>query len=256
MLCHHVNLLRTTTIYTFDKRIFWYMTRVISLGLGSFFRKGGKSPPGAISLTSINLRFGTDMHAISGREFKDEVFTIEVPFHNKMGSGLLPDNLKGPDISINEITVEKPFELVEVTPKPPTNVAYMSSANFTLKIRALTPNYSGPLTITFATDSKDNVNIDVQKILLSDGTKKVEIEDTANNMILKKSQIIRRDIQVYKILKYGKRVDNIEVNKPFQIVSSEPAVPFTVDKKDSYMVKLFIKCPEFNYAGPLELTFV
>lgn len=225
------------------------------MDLSSIFKRGGRPQPNAITLTSINLRFGADMHAIAGKEFDKEVFTIEVPFYNKMGSGLLPDNLKGPDISINEITVEKPFELVEANPRPPVSVAYMSSANFKLRIKATTLNYSGPLTITFGTDSKENVNIDVQKILLSDGTKKVEIEETANNMILKKSQIIRRDIQVYKILKYGKRIERIEANEPFQIVSSEPGVPFVVDRKDSYMIKLYIKCPEFNYAGPLELTF-
>jgi hypothetical protein len=229
---------------------------VILLDLGSILDKikGKSTQQNTVTLTSINLRFGADVHAISGREFRGDTFNIDVPFHNRMGSGLLPDNIKGPGISIKEITVDRPFELLEVSPKPPIEVAYMSSTNFSLRIKALTLNYSGPMTITFNTDSKENVNIDIQKILLSDGTRKVELEDTTSNMILKKSQIIRRDIQIYKILKYGKKVEKIEVNEPFQIV--EPTTSFTVDKKDSYIIKLFIKCPDFNYAGPLEITFL
>jgi hypothetical protein len=216
---------------------------------------GKSAKPQGVILTSINLKLGADVHAINGREITEEVFQLDIPFHNKIGSGLLPSHLKGPDMTINDILIEKPFELLESSPKTPLNVPYMASTPFTLKIRAPKGSYSGPLSITFSTDSKDNVNIDVKKMTLIDGQKTTDIEDTATNMILKKSQIIRRDIQVYKILKYGRVVEKVEINKPFEVVSTDPATPFTVDRKDSYIIKIFLKCPDFNYAGPMEISF-
>ncbi len=216
---------------------------------------GRPSKPEGVTLTSINLKLGADVHALNGREITEEVFRLDIPFQNKIGSGLLPSHLKGPDMTINDILVEKPFELLESSPKTPLNVPYMASMPFSLRIRAPKGSYSGPLSITFDTDSKDNVNIDVKKMTLIDGQRTADIEDTATNMILKKSQIIRRDIQVYKILKYGRRVEKVEINKPFEVVSTDPATPFTVDRKDSYIIKIFLKCPDFNYAGPMEITF-
>lgn len=217
--------------------------------------RGKSKEPSSVNLTSITLKFGGDTHALGGREIKEQVFDLDIPFQNKMGSGLLPDNLKGPEITINEIKVEKPFELVKASPQPPLNIAYLGSTHFKLKIRIPTPNYSGPLAITFGTDSKDNVNIDVERMVLIDGTKRTELDGTKVNMILKKQQIIRRDIQAYNILKHGRTVHEVKINKPFEIVSIDPPAPFTVDKKDSYVLKMYIKCPEFNYAGPMEISF-
>jgi len=226
------------------------------LALTDFLKRisGRNSPQAGITLTSINLKFGADVHAIAGREIKEQVFRLEIPFQNKIGSGLLPDNLKGPEITINDVLIERPFELVDASPKTPLNVAYMSRTVFKLQIKG-PPSYTGPLSITFSTDSKDNVNIDVEKVTLIDGDRRADVEDTAVNMILKKSQIVRRDVQVYKILKYGRTVEKVGINKPFEIVSSDPPFPFTVDRKDSYIIKLYIKCPDFNYAGPMEISF-
>ena len=227
------------------------------MGILDVFKKlGGKSREKAVmTLTSINLKFGADVHALGGRELNEQVFDLDIPFKNTIGSGLLPDNLKGPSVTINGITVEKPFELLSISPKPPISVGYLSSTLFKMKLRAPMLNYTGPLSITFVTDGSDNVNIDVKKITLVDGGRRADIEDTTANMILKKSQIVRRDIQAYKILKYGRTVSGISINKPFEVVSTEPAVPFAVDRNDSYIIKIFIKCPEFNYAGPMEISF-
>lgn len=227
------------------------------MGLLDIFRgfRGKPAGKGAITLTSINLKFGADVHALAGREIKEQVFSLDIPFKNTIGSGLLPDNLKGPSITINEIAVERPFELVSVSPNPPLSVSYLSSTLFRIKLRSPMLNYTGPLSITFVTEGKDNVNVDVKKVTLLDGGKSADIEETAANMILKKSQIVRRDIQAYKILKYGREVQSVSINKPFEIVSTEPAAPFTVDRRDSYIIKMFIKCPDFNYAGPMEISF-
>lgn len=226
------------------------------LAFGDFLKRlRGKKGSVSITLTGITLKFGGDHHALAGREIKEQVFPLDIPFQNKMGSGLLPDNLKGPDIRISEIKADLPFELLEVSPHPPVSVPYLSSQMFKLRVKSPSINYTGPLAIAFNTDSKENVNIDVSKLVLVDGKNKAEVEESSNNMILKRSQIIRRDIQVYKILKYGRKVSSLSINKPFEIASSEPAAPFTVDRKDSYVVKVFIKCPDFNYSGPLEISF-
>ena len=217
--------------------------------------KKNKKSKASIFLTSINLRFGSDVHALSGKEVEGQEFELEIPFKNTMGSGLLPDHLKGPGIKITSISTDVPFQILSTEPKTPISVDYLSSLVFRVRLRSPTTNYTGPVTISFNTESGDNVNIDLNKVVLVDGTLRVDIEDTASNMILKKSQIIRRDIQVYKILKYGRSVSAVKANDPFEVVSSEPSMPFIVDKKDSYVIKLYIKCPDFNYAGPLELSF-
>ena len=228
------------------------------LGITEIFKrlKGNKTPGKSITLTSINLRFGSDVHALQGMEFDKEEFELKIPFKNTMGSGLLPDNLKGPEITIKKVSVDSPFQLVGLSPETPLSVGYLESTNFNVRLRSPSPNYTGPVTVSFETDTSENVNIDLNKVVLIKDNIRREIEDTAANMILKKSQIIRRDIQVYKILKYNQAVSSVKANPPFEIVSSEPAAPFTIDRKDSYVIKLFIKCPDFNYAGPLEITFM
>ncbi len=195
------------------------------------------------------------MHALSGRIVEGQEFYLEIPFKNRMGSGMLPSHLKGPSITIKEIRVDKPFGLVSSEPAAPLSVPYMGDMLFGIRVKAPGGNYTGPLTITFESEKSDDVNIDIEKITLTDGSRSVEVEDTSSNMILKKSQIIRRDMQAYKILSFGQQVAGISAAKPFEVVSTEPKVPFSVDRKDSYIIKIYIKCPDFNYSGPLELRF-
>ena len=225
------------------------------MGIKDMIKRIAGTKPAAITLTSINLKLGSDVHAMGGREVESGVFSLDVPFRNRVGSGLLPQNLKGPDMVISGISVDRPFELVGVEPEPPASVPYLGSATFHLRISAPMQNYSGPITITFLTDSSDNVNIDVKKLVLTRGARSADVEESTGNMMLKKSQIIRRDIQAYKILGYGTDVKGITVNKPFEVVSTEPQVPFKIDRKDSYVVKVYVKCPDFSYAGPMEIGF-
>ena len=131
------------------------------------------------------------MHALSGKEVEGQEFELEIPFKNTMGSGLLPDHLKGPGIKITSISTDVPFQILSTEPKTPISVDYLSSLVFRVRLRSPTTNYTGPVTISFNTESGDNVNIDLNKVVLVDGTLRVDIEDTASNMILKKSQIIR-----------------------------------------------------------------
>lgn len=208
-----------------------------------------------VILTSINIRFGGHVHGLGGRELESQEFRLDIPFQNRLGNGILPDNLRGPDITISDIRVEKPFELLDTAPRLPVDVAYMKSRIFSLKIKAPAANYSGPLTISFGTESGENIKVDIEKVVLVDGGRSVDLENSTEAMTIRKSQIFRRAIQLYKILSYGRRVNGIEVNRPFSIAETTPKPPFTVDKKDSYIVTLFIKCPDFDYAGPLEIIF-
>lgn len=232
-----------------------YLGKIFDLFKG----KAGKDEKVAsgpnVAITNINLKLGVDVHSLPGMEPKEQVFNLPIPFQNKLGKGLLPDNLKGPPITVSLITVEKPFELVDIAPKPPVEVDYLSKKMFDLRIRAPNANYTGPLTIKFDTESKDNIDLNIQKMVLIDSTKTFDVEESAINMRIKKSQIFKRDIQLYKILSYGRKLESIEVNAPFELSSTEPKLPLLLDKEDSYVVTLFIKCPDFNYVGPLEIKF-
>ena len=145
--------------------------------------KNNKAQGKSITLTSINLRFGSDVHALQGKEFDKEEFELKIPFKNTIGSGLLPDNIKGPEITIKKISVDSPFQLTQLSPKPPLKVGYLSSTSFNMRLRSPSPNYTGPVTISFETDTSDNVNIDINKVVLIKGDMRREIEDTATNMI-------------------------------------------------------------------------
>ncbi len=205
-------------------------------------------------ITSINIRLGGDVHSLGGREV-GETFDIDIPFKNKMGSGLLPENLKGPDVTISSITVDKPFELIAINPGLPAEVPYMSESRFALRIKSPGGSYNGPLMVRFETGSTDNIDVSIARIMLSKGAKRVELESSASSMNIKKGQVFRRDIQLYKVLSLGDRINNIEVSRPFALVSTDPALPLSIDVKDSYILKMFIKCPDFSYAGELEIAF-
>ncbi len=225
------------------------------MALSDFLKGKIKKDGGAATtLTSINIRLGGDIHSLPGRDV-DKTFIVNIPFKNKMGSGLLPDNLKGPDVTINSITIDRPFELLEVSPELPCNVPFMSEEKFTLRIKAPEGSYNGPLLVRFDTGNKDSIDIKMSRIILTHGTKSVELESGATSMNVKKGQVFRRDIQLYKILSFDQKINSIEVSKPFGFVLSEPNVPLVVDKKDSYVMNIFIKCPDFSYAGELEIKF-
>ena len=206
------------------------------------------------TLTSVNIRLGGDVHSLPGRDV-GEVFNLDIPFRNRMGSGLLPENLKGPDMTVSSITVDRPFMLLGVSPSLPLNVQHMSEAKFTLSIKAPGGSYTGPLLIRFDTGSDDNIDVKISRMMLASGARRVELEGSTSSMNVKKGQAFRRDIQLYKVLSFQQKVNAIEVSKPFELVSSDPSPPFTIDKKDSYITKLYIKCPDFGYAGEVEIRF-
>lgn len=221
-----------------------------------FLKRSGRTGRGSLqtSITSINIRLGGDIHSLAGRDV-GETFDIDIPFKNKIGSGLLPSDLKGPDVTVSGITVDKPFELLEVRPSVPFSVPYMSEERFSLKIRSPKGSYNGPLLVRFETGSEDSIDVSIARIMLRRGGKRVELEGSTSSMNVRKGQVFRRDIQLYKVLSFGDRISRIEVSRPFELVSTDPGTPFAVDVKDSCVMKIFIKCPDFGYAGELEIAF-
>ncbi|MGC8479046.1 MAG: hypothetical protein ACP5M9_00010 [Candidatus Micrarchaeia archaeon] len=206
------------------------------------------------TITAVNIRFGGDVHSLPGMDV-DETFTFQLPFQNTIGNGLLPDNLKGPTINVEKITVEKPFTLLDINPKLPTEVPYLTKMKFDLKIKAPEGNYSGPMLIKLETNSKDNIDLNISKIILTTNNKKVELEESMFSMNIKKGQPFKKDIQLYKVLSYNTKVSVVKINEPFEIISIKPGVPFILDKKDSYVANIVIKAPNFNYAGEMEIGF-
>ncbi|MCL4375256.1 hypothetical protein M1394_00445 [Candidatus Marsarchaeota archaeon] len=217
---------------------------------GRFFKKREER----INLTSINLKFMGETHGLPGREVPRGDFELELPFQNKIGSDLLPDSIKGPPIKINKITVSKPFSLVSISPELPQEIPYMERKMFRLKLNA-DLRYSGPILIDFGNDPSDAISLGISKISLVCGSNRTDLEETSSILKVQKSQVLMKEIQLYRVLGYNEHVSSISVNKPFTLLSSDPKPPFNVDKKDSFRIKIFVKAPAFDYSGPLEIVF-
>jgi hypothetical protein len=212
-----------------------------------------KSAKSKVTISSVNLKFMGNSHSLGGMEVNSGIFDYTIPFQNKMGSSLLPDNLKGPSMRISSITVSAPFKLIEVNPKLPVDVPYMSKTSFTLKIQAPSVTYEGPISINFGNDSSENIAISVQKVILMHSGKSVDLENSEMVATMQKSQLFKKEIQLYKIISFNDHVNSIEVGKPFELVSVSPNLPITADKKDSYIISLYIKAPQFSYSGNMEI---
>ncbi len=221
--------------------------------LGRLF--GRKKAGTNITVTSINLKFMGNSHAIDGMHVSKPEFDIDIPFQNKMGSGLLPEGMKGPKMVVSAIAVAEPFRLVDVSPKLPVEVGFMSKVIFRIKVRAPDMTYEGPLSINFGNEASNNVTISLKKVTLHHKDRDVELEDSAVTSAMQKSQLFCEKIQLYKVVSLGDVVSRIEVSRPFEIVSTDPKLPIKADRKDSYIVSLYMKCPDFSYAGDLDITF-
>jgi hypothetical protein len=196
-----------------------------------------------------------EMHSIGGKTVSERIFELSIPFQNKIGSDLLPDMLKGPKLSLAKIEVSPPFQLIEFSPKLPLDIGFMDKAIFKLKIKAPDVTYEGPLTINFGNESKEVIAMSIDKIMLTAKGRTVDLEDSSMTMGMQKGQLFKKSIQLYKVFSYGDTVNAIEVSKPFELINTEPKLPFRLDTKDSYIASIYIKAPDFSYAGSLEVSF-
>jgi hypothetical protein len=216
---------------------------------------GKRSSAARVTVTSINLKFMGNSHGLDGMEINAPEFDVSIPFQNKMGSGLLPDNLKGPPLRITKIVVGEPFALLDVSPKLPVEVQYMGRIMFKLRIRAPPVTYEGPLSINFGNDSAENITINIKKVMLHYKEKAVELEESSIGASMQKSQLFKESIQLYKIVSLGDAISSVQVSRPFELVSTDPKLPVRADRKDSYILGMYLKCPDFSYAGDLDITF-
>ncbi|MDE1861014.1 MAG: hypothetical protein KGH72_04855 [Candidatus Micrarchaeota archaeon] len=213
-----------------------------------------RNQPG-VKVTAVNIKFLGETHGLAGLTPPGNVFSYDLPFQNKIGSDLLIDDLKGPKMTVSGISVREPFKLLEASPKPPVEVPYLEKVTFKLKIEAPMVSYEGPLAIDISSGSNDSISMSVKKVTLHYKDVAVDLEDSAMLLPIHKGQVFRKRVQLYKVMSYRMKLDGVDVNKPFEVVGTQPKLPLSLDKKDSYLLDIFIKAPDFNYAGNLDLTF-
>ncbi len=206
-----------------------------------------------VTITNISIRFMGAVHGIPGITSEKQVFYVNIPFQNKMGSNLLPDDLKGPSMTVKEIKITPPFKLLEVSPKLPSEVKFMDKAVFKLKVEGPSVNYEGPMSITMNEEPADNIGLNIRAIVLSKGSQRVVLENSSMRLSLQKGQIFKTELQMFNILKYNDSITRVKVAPPFTVESTDPAFPTTVNKQDSYVMKIYVKAPDSNYTGDLEV---
>ena len=95
--------------------------------------------------------------------------------------------------------------------------------------------------------------MELTKTVLNVKGRKIPIETSSRILNLQKGQIFSEKIQLYKAFSYGDSVSNIEIEKPFAFVSSDPKLPLKIDDTNSYILNLYIQGPDAPYAGALEI---
>ncbi|MDE1855569.1 MAG: hypothetical protein KGH57_04630 [Candidatus Micrarchaeota archaeon] len=226
------------------------------LDLSSIFGRFGKKKSAANTvITAISIDYLGDKHGLDGMRLSDSVFELKIPFQNKTGSDLLDESLKRPDLRIDSVGVSKPFELLEVNPSLPISVKYTQGITLALKIKAPGLPYTGPLSVSLGEKASGMVRVQIEKMLASYKGQKFVLEEAPSVLSVQKGQVLKRDVQLYKVMKYGDSVNGIRVNAPFVFSGSEPKAPFRIDKENSYIISVFVLAPEYSYAGPLEIAF-
>lgn len=218
-----------------------------------------KKPTGIIlDITSTNIMWNNSFHTLPGQRTTSNPFTVKIPFTNSNKVNELVKNIfksgEGELIRVNEIVVYKPFELISTTPLVPIDVKPNQRIEFEVTIRGPLQNYSGPLSIKIVPENKELVKIELNKTRLIYKGKISDVDKSELILTLGKGQIFKNTVQMYKGMSYGDSVSNISINKPFELVSTEPNIPFAINDKNSYLVTFYIKAPDTNYAGPLEIT--
>ncbi len=231
----------------------------MNFNLGGLFKKKEK---GKVTITSVNIKWHGQMHAMEGLEVKESTFVIKIPFQNKSQQDALPfealkEKFKAQEkapIRINSIQISDPFKFVSVEPKLPRDI--MSSEKIELMITAQAPDYtySGPITITLVAEEASMIKVQINKVIVNTPLKSVEIENSGVILNMPKGAVFKNSIQMYKAMSYGERVDKVTLQKPFEFVSCDRKLPFTINEPSSYLVTFYIKAPEVDYAGPMEIT--
>lgn len=225
------------------------------MGISFLGRFLGRSSGFTIRLSSIDIKFMGSVHAMPGVTSTTNVFDINIPFQNKMGSGMLPENIRGPTVTLKDIKVSSPFRVIGIEPSLPIKVGYMSKENIRLTVQGPQMNYDGPISIDFGNDTSEEVTLNISKYTLEFPGRKSDLENTATTIKIQRGQVFRKDLQFYKVGSYMSKVNSVTINEPFELVSTQPKTPFVASTKDSFIVSVFIKAPQFNYSGDVRICF-
>ncbi len=217
-------------------------------------RGNGGSPT---NITNVNIMWGGGFHTLPGLKPETKTFEFSIPFDNSSAIENLPKNtfkFSDTTVRIKDITVDRPFELVGVTPRLPLVVSTNEKVEFRLSVKAPETNYSGPMTVRFLQDDAGIIKVEINKVILAAKGRRVEIENSGIIMSVRKGHIFKNSIQLYKALSYGDEVTGISINAPFRLASTRPNAPFRLDDPNSFIADFFIQAPEMSYAGPLEMV--
>ncbi len=206
-------------------------------------------------ITGISLYWKNSMHGLPGKKLSSPEFELSIPFSNKNYEQL--SFLKKADNTetIQSMEIKEPFKLVGVIPQLPVSVKSGESIEFKIKIKAPDYNYSGPLVIKMISKPSEIVHVELPDIIAISGDKRVKVNEHGEVKSVEKNSNFEVSMQMYRVLTYNDTVTNVTVNKPFEFIGSDPKIPFTIDNKSSYIARFYIKAPEFDYAGNLELDF-
>ena len=103
--------------------------------------------------------------------------------------------------------------------------------------------------------SQNAVHISISSIKLAREGRSVEIEGSGRSLYIEKGEVFKQDLQVRSVLHEGEMLNGIQVSKPFEFVKAGTALPVKV-LGDSFVISVFIKAPDYNYSGPLEITML
>ena len=222
----------------------------MSLNLGFLGRKKYNG-----SISNINIYWKNSVHALPGMKLSSRTFNVEIPFANKNYEEFSFLKKATSAEAISDISVKEPFKLVLVEPKPPVEVEAGNSLRFKLTIEAPDYSYYGPLVIKMEPKKVETVHIEMPEIIAVSGSKRVKVNEHGEVKNVSKGGVFEVSMQMYRVLTYNDTVKAVSVSKPFEFVASEPKLPFTIDNKSSFVASFYIKAPEFDYAGTLELIF-
>ncbi|MCL4404761.1 MAG: hypothetical protein M1544_03825 [Candidatus Marsarchaeota archaeon] len=223
----------------------------MKIGLGFL----NKKPKYSGEITGISLYWKNSMHGLPGRKLDSQEFELKIPFSNKNYEELSFLKKQDNTETITNIEVREPFKLISVNPNPPVSVKSGESMEFILRIKAPDYNYSGPMVVKFVQKPAEMVHIELPEIIAVNGAKRVKVNEHGEVKSLEKGSNFEVSMQMYRVFTYNDTVKSVRVNKPFEFFGSDPKLPFTIDDKSSYVASFYIKAPDFDYAGNLELTF-
>ncbi|MGD0510950.1 MAG: hypothetical protein ABSA33_03865 [Candidatus Micrarchaeaceae archaeon] len=220
------------------------------------FIKGAGAP--TVTISAINIKLHGYTHGMPGKVVKERTFVLEIPFTNKTHTDMLTEATefkaqKAEPIKIKAIEVAEPFKLVSSDPKMPLEVKPDEKMVFKLVIEVPAHNYTGPISINFASDGVETIHVEIAKTTLEAKGRKVDIETSSRIMSLPKGQIFTEKVQLYKAFSYGDRISKIEIEGPFAFVSCEPKLPIKIDDPNSCIINLYIQAPQTSYAGRLDI---